>query len=482
MRFLAVQRVLAGVIALSGLIMLPPLALSLVQDDGLAPVFGQTLLVSLGLALLLWLPARRAARELRVRDGFMAVTLTWLAVSAICALPFLWGPTALGPARAYFEAASGLTTTGATMLSGLDALPKSLLLYRQLLCFVGGMGAVILAVAVLPVLRIGGSQLFRAEMTGPVQEARLAPRIAETARSLWLVYVGLAVLCGLAYWSGGMGLFDAVGHAFSTVSTSAFSTHDQNFGHFHSALLQYVAIVFMFAGALNFALHLVAFRRGSLAAYFQDSEVRALLGLVVAAAAAVALALYASGTLPRFSRAAREALFMTVSFVSTTGYTTRDFSHWPGFVPQLLLMLAFVGGCSGSTTGGVKVVRMVLLFRQGAREVLQLVHPRGRFLVKLGGLNVPGSVLAAVTGFCTFYLACYVVMSMAVSSTGVDTITAWSAVASCLNNLGPALGAATHDYLGMNALATWILSFAMILGRLEVFTLLVLLTPAFWRE
>ena len=482
MRFLAVQRVLAGVIALAGFIMLPPIVLSFLFEDGIAWVFGETLMIALGLALLLWLPARRAPQELRVRDGFMVVTLAAIAVSAICALPFAWGPTALSWTRAYFEAASGLTTTGATMLTGLDDMPRSLLMYRQLLCFVGGMGAVILAVAVLPALRIGGSQLFRSEMTGPVQEARLTPRIAETARSLWRVYFGLNLLCALAYWSGGMSLFDAVGHAFSTVATGAFSTHDQNFGYFHSALLQLIATVFMFAGALNFSLHHLALRRGSLAAYFHDSEVRALLGFAVAASAAVALALYATDTIPRFPRALREALFTSMSFLTTTGYVAKDYSLWPGFVPQLLIVLAFVGGCSGSTTGGLKAARVVLLFRQGAREILQLVHPRGRFLVKLGGLNVPGSVLAAVTGFCTFYGICYVVMSMAVSSTGVDTVTAWSAVASCLNNLGPALGGATHDYLGMNALATWILSFAMILGRLEVFTLLVLLTPAFWRE
>jgi trk system potassium uptake protein TrkH len=462
--------------------MLPPIVLSFAFGDDVEGVFGETLLVALAVALLLWLPARRAPQELRVRDGFMVVTLTLIAVSAICALPFAWGPTALDWHRAYFEAASGLTTTGATMLSGLDQLPRSLLIYRQSLCFVGGMGAVILAVAVLPVLRIGGSQLFRAEMTGPVQEARLTPRIAETARSLWSVYVGLSVLCGLAYWAGGMSLFDAVAHALSTVATGAFSTHDQNFGYFQGTLLELIAVVFMFAGALNFSLHHLALRRGSVAAYFQDSEVRALLGFVVAAAGTVALALYASGSLPQFTQAARAGLFMTVSFLSSTGYTTHDFSLWPGFVPQLLMLLAFVGGCSGSTAGGLKVVRVVLLVRQGARELLQLVHPRGRFLVKLGGLNVPGGVLAAVTGFCTFYIVCYIVMSMAVSSTGVDTITAWSAVASCLNNLGPALGAAAHDYLGMNALATWILSFAMILGRLEVFTLLVLLTVAYWRE
>jgi trk system potassium uptake protein TrkH len=292
----------------------------------------------------------------------------------------------------------------------------------------------------------------------------------------------LNILCALSYWAGGMSLFDAICHAFATIATGGFSTHDANFGYFHSALLDLIATAFMFAGAISFSLHFAAFRRGSLAGYFQDPEVRALLGVIVAASAAIAVATYANGVFPGFPKAARESLFMAVSAMTTTGFTTRDFSLWPGFAPQLLILLGFIGGCSGSTAGGMKVVRVVMLFRQGAREVLQLVHPRGRFMVKLGGISVPGSVLAAVTGFCTLYGASFVVMSLAVSATGIDTLTAWSAVASCINNVGPALGDAAANYSRINEPATWILSFAMILGRLEVFTLLVLLTPAFWRE
>jgi trk system potassium uptake protein TrkH len=482
MRLFIVQRIIGAVIALSGAIMLPPIALSLAFDDGIAAAFVESALLSLVVGLLLWLPVRRARGELRLRDGFIVTTAIWVLVSASCALPFMLGPTRLGFSDAYFEAASGLTTTGATVITNLDQLPQSLLFYRQSLCFLGGMGIVILAIAILPMLRIGGSQLFRAETTGPVKDAKLTPRIAETARALWLVYVGLNAACALSFWLGGMTLLDAIGHAFSAVATGGFSTHDASMGYFDSALLEAICTVFMFLGGINFALHFVAWRRATGAPYFRDSELKGYFAIVLAISVLIAFDVYANGVFPSFAESLRHATFQTVSNMTTTGFTTVGFSGWPSFAPMLLVLIGFVGGCSGSTSGGMKVVRVMILFRQGAREVLQLIHPRGRFLVKIGGLSVPGSVLAAVTAFCTLYVFSYVVMALALAATGVDLVTAWSAVAACINNMGPGLGVVSMHFRDLSDPAVWICSFAMILGRLEVFTVLVLFTPAFWKE
>ena len=409
MRLFVVQRIIGAVIALSGAIMLPPIALSLAFDDGTTTAFVESALLSLVVGGLLWLPVRRARGELRLRDGFIVTTAIWVLVSGSCALPFMLGPTKLGFTDAYFEAASGLTTTGATVITNLDQLPRSLLFYRQSLCFLGGMGIVILAIAILPMLRIGGSQLFRAETTGPVKDTKLTPRIAETARALWLVYVGLNAACALSFWLGGMTLLDAIGHAFSAVATGGFSTHDASIGYYDSPLLEALCILFMFLGGINFALHFVAWKRATGGPYFRDSELKAYFAIALAISAVVAFDVYANG-------------------VTTTGFTTTGFSGWPSFAPMLLILIGFVGGCSGSTSGGMKVVRVMILFRQGAREVLQLVHPRGRFLVKIGGHSVPGAVLAAVTAFCTLYVFSYVVMALALAATGVDLVTAWSAV------------------------------------------------------
>ena len=241
-------------------------------------------------------------------------------------------------------------------------------------------------------------------------------------------------------------------------------------------------MLFMFLGGINFALHFGAWQRASGAPYFRDAELKAYFAIALSISALVAFDVYAHGVFPTFLESFRHAMFHTVSNMTTTGYTTTGFAGWPSFSPMLLVLIGFIGGCSGSTSGGMKVVRIMILFRQGAREVLQLIHPRGRFLVKIGGLSVPGSVLAAVTAFCTLYVFSYVVMALALAATGVDLVTAWSAVAACINNMGPGLGAVSVHFRDLNDASVWVCSFAMILGRLEVFTVLVLFTPAFWKE
>jgi trk system potassium uptake protein TrkH len=482
MKIRAIQRVTGALTAASAGVIVPSLLLAWWWDESTEAMFARCLAATLVLGLGLWYPARHAHDELGVREGFLVTTIAWLLVSATCALPFLWGPTHLSLADAVFESVSGLTTTGATVLSGLDQLPRSVLFYRQSLNFLGGVGIIILAVAILPMLRVGGSQLFRAETTGPVKDNKLTPRVAETARALWRVYLGLNIACAVAYWIGGMPWFDAVCHAFSTVATGGFSIHDQSLGYYHSTLIENIAMLFMFLGGINYALHYRAWRRASLDGYFADAEVKAYFAITLGLAVVVAIGVYANGNYDTLAAAFHEGLFQTVSNLSTTGLTTHSYANWGSFVPMLLIMMGFVGGCSGSTAGGMKVARVVMLFRQGAREIQQLIHPKGRFVVKLGGISVTGAVLAAVTGFCTLYCFSYVVMALALSASGVDWVTAWSAVAVCINNMGPGLDGIAERFHNFNDASIWVCSFAMILGRLEVFTVLVLFSPTFWRE
>lgn len=482
-RLKTIQRVLGALAGLSALFFLPPLALALYFGERPAAIaFGECFFATAVLGVVLWYPARRVRYELRVRDGFFITTAAWVVSSAVTALPFILCAPSLSLADAVFESVSGLTTTGATTILGLDVLPRSMLFFRASLNFYGGMGIVILAVAILPMMKVGGMQLFRAESTGPVKDNKLTPRIAETAKALWNVYLGLNILCALAFWVAGMDFFDAVCHALATIATGGFSTHDAGFAHWDSGMVDAVATFFMLLGGVNFGLHFVAWRRASTAHYHGDTELRAFLLIVAAVSLLVALPLWLNGVFGSFWTSLRHAAFQTVSNITTTGFVTTGFVGWPGFVPLLLIMLGFVGGCSGSTAGGMKVARVVMVLAQGLREVRQLVHPKGQFLVKMGGHRVSESIVLSVSGFCSFYLLSFMVMTLAVTATGVDIVTAFSAVAACINNMGPGLGGVAVHFLDMNDIAVWICSFAMILGRLEVFTVLVLFTASFWRE
>jgi trk system potassium uptake protein TrkH len=394
----------------------------------------------------------------------------------------MYAPPQLSFSDAMFEAASGLTTTGATVIVGLDDLPKSVLLYRQMLHFIGGMGVVILSVAVLPMLRIGGTQLFRAESGGLTRDSKLTPRVADTAQALWGVYIGLNLLCALSFWAGGMSLFDAVCHAMATISTGGFSPYDASFGHFDSALLEWIAVFFMILGGLNFGLHFLAWRRATTGVYFADSELKAFLRITLVASAVVGLTLFVGGDYVSAHDAFRHATFQVVSNITTTGFGIFGFDQWPGIGPLLLVGLAIIGGCSGSTSSGLKVARVVMLLRQGYREVKQLVHPRGRFLVKIGGRPVSESVVLSVSGFIALWMFCFIAMVLAMNATGLDILSAFGATVATFTNLGPGLGEVASNFASVNDLAVWLGIFGMLLGRLEVFSVLVLLTPSFWRE
>ncbi len=476
----AVLRLVGAFCIIFSASMFPPLLVSLWYDDGEARHF----LVSLGLifltGLLLWAPGAVAPPELRRRDGFLVVALFWTVLSALGALPFLFGPH-VGFVDALFEAASGFTTTGATVLSGLDGLPKSLLFYRQELQWFGGMGLIVLAVAVLPALGVGGMQLYRAEVPGPMKEDKLMPRLRQTAQALWLVYLGLTAACAVAYWFAGMSLFDAVAHSLATVSTGGFSTHDASLGYFHSPFVEAVAIVFMLAGGINFSIHFLALRRQSLLAYWEDIEARSFLLFVGTLIVLCALALYVYGVYAPLT-ALRNAAFEVVSIVTSTGFGTADFSQWPTFLPVLLLFISFVGGCGGSTAGGMKVMRVLVLVNEGVREIQRLVHPRARYALRLAGRVVDHRVAQNIWGFFAVYIATFAILMLLMMLSGLDQPSAFSAVATCMNNLGPGLGEVAYDFASVSAPGKAIAVFAMVAGRLEVFTLLVLLTPEYWRQ
>ena len=483
MSFAAVQRILGLLLTVFSFTLVPPFVVALVTRDGAAAAFASAFALTLSIGFISWLPVRSIRRELRLRDGFVVVVMFWTVLSTIGALPFVLADDPhLTITDAMFESISGLTTTGATVITHLEVLPKSILYYRQQLQWLGGMGIIVLAVAVLPMLGIGGMQLYRAETPGPMKDSKLTPRITETAKALWYIYLSLTIVCGLAYWLAGMSAFDAVGHAFSTVAIGGFSTHDASMGYFNSSVIDMIAVVFMFLAGVNFSLHFVAFRHRNISGYWRDSEFRFYTLLLSSVILVTVLGLYFTQTYDRWQDALLNGLFQAVSIGTTAGFTTAEFYNWPGFIAISLLFSSFVGGCAGSTGGGIKVIRLLLLVKQGLREITRLVHPNAHIPVRVGSKTVNSRVVEAVWGFFALYVASFTVMYLALAATGLDLMTAFSAVAASINNLGPGLGGVGAHYADMHDPGKWILCFAMLLGRLEIFTLLVLLTPAFWRK
>ncbi|WP_029406622.1 TrkH family potassium uptake protein [Thiomicrorhabdus sp. Milos-T2] len=460
----------------------PPIFIALYYQDGTLYDFVKVLVGVLLTGLIIWYPVRNHSRELKIRDGFLVVVMFWTILGLAGALPFfLAKEVPLSLTDAIFESFSGLTTTGATVITGLDELPHAILWYRQQLQWMGGMGIIVLAVAILPMLGIGGMQLYRAETPGPIKDSKIAPRISETAKALWYIYLGLTVACATSYWYAGMNWFDAITHSFSTVAIGGFSTHDASIGYFDNINIEMVAILFMFLSGINFALHFTAFRHLSGYAYFYDPEFKAYAGLLLGASIVAILYLYLQDVYPSWEEAIRYGLFQTVSLATTTGYANVDFSQWPGFLPVMLILMSFIGGSAGSTAGGMKVIRFILLFKQGLREITGLLHPNAIMPVKLSGKSIPEKIMTAVWGFFSVYVFTFAILLLIIMALGVDQVTAFSAIAAMMNNLGPGLGEVAANFQSMSDPVKWVLTFAMLLGRLEIFTLLVLFTAAFWR-
>lgn len=483
MHLKVIQRILGLLLMAFSLSMLPPIGVSLFYDDGSLNAFLAGFACVALFGLLLWLPARKEYREMRARDGFVVVAGFWSVLGLAGGVPLLLSADPdIGLTDAAFEAVSGLTTTGSTILTGLDSMPESILYYRQQLQWLGGMGIIVLAIAVLPMLGVGGMQLFRAEITGPMKETRITPRIAETAKGLWYIYLGLTVACALAYWLAGMTPFDAIGHAYSTVGIGGFSTHDASIGYFDSHMIEMIASVFMLIAGVNFALHFMAVRRRMVSHYVQDPEFNTYILMQAVLIGGVILYLIASNVYDSGLDAAVKGLFQAVSISTTTGFASADFATWPGFLPVLLIFSSFAGACAASTSGGIKVIRIRLLATQGAREITRLIHPNAEIPAKLGRRIVPQRVLDSVWAFFSVYVALFVVMMLILMAMGHDQVTAFSAVAAALNNLGPGLGDVAANFTTLDVVSKWVLIVAMLMGRLEIFTLLVILTPAFWQR
>jgi len=480
---LPVAHVFALVMMVFAATMLAPLVLAVWGLDPALSSFVISAFATFFLGALLWLGTRRFKRELKTRDGLMLVALTWVALPAVAGFP-LWNYLPINFTDAYFEAASGLTTTGGTVLSGLEFLPRSINLWRHLLSWLGGMGIIVLAVAILPMLGVGGMQIYRAEMPGPMKDRKLTPRIGQTAKLLWAVYAGLTAACIACLRFAGMDWFDAVCHGFSALALGGFSTYDASIGHFNSLPIEMVLTFFSVLAALNFATHYLAWSERGPMAYFRDAEAKAILGVLVVSCIGVAVFLYMKGNYPDFSTSLRHSIFNVVSIATDSGLHTQDYSRWPIFAPMWMMFLSCIVCSSGSTGGGIKMIRTLVLAKQAHRELNQLVHPSMVRPLKVGGSIIANKVVFAVLAFVFLYFMSIVTLIFLQLASGLDFMTAFSAIIACINNAGPGLGLVGpgSNYGVLNNFQTWVCSAAMLLGRLEVFTILVLFTPTLWRK
>jgi trk system potassium uptake protein TrkH len=482
---LPIANVLAAVITAFSGTMLLPLGVAFFVHDAALPAFVLAAAIGVAAGGLAWALTRKHKRELRIRDGVLLVALTWTLIPLVGSLPLLlhFG-SSLSFTDAYFEMASALTTTGATIFTGLDAMPPSINLWRHLVQWFGGMGIIVLAVAILPLLGVGGMQLFKAETPGPMKDSKLTPRIEQTAKGLWLVYAAITAACILSLRVVGMSWFDAICHSFSAMALGGFSTHDASVGYFDSLSVEIVLTFFQILAALNFATHFLVWRSRSLRTYAHDPEAKLVVSLLAVSCIGVGVYLYLAGTYGSLYESLRHATFNIVTIATDCGYATQDFAAWPVFVPMWMLFLSCITVSSGSTGGGIKMIRTLVIGRQAANQLKQLMHPRAVLTLRIGGRAMPESLPAAVLGFTFLYFASIVTLTFALLLSGLDFISAFSAIIACINNMGPGLGSVgpATNYASMTDFQSWICILAMILGRLEIFPLLVLVTAAFWRK
>jgi len=483
MHLAIIFRILGVLLMLFSLTHLVPLAVSILYQDGVHLLFLFSFLLTFVAGLTIWVPVYQTSGELRTRDGFLITAMFWLVLGLFGSVPFLLDDhLTLSVTDSVFESISGLTTTGATVITGLDDLPESILFYRQQLQWLGGIGIIVIAVAILPMLGIGGMQLYRAETPGPVKDSKMTPRITETAKWLFIIYTALTAMCAAAYWLAGMSVFDAICHSFSTLAIGGFSTHDASMGYFDSVAIYLIASFFMFIAGINFALHFMAWRKGVVWQYIQDSEAKFYSGFMLFSVLVVMISGYVYGLSDSLDDYWAHSIFQVVSMATTTGFATTNFSAWPSYLPLMLILLSLVGGCAGSTGGGIKVIRVVLIIKQWMRELKHLIHPNAVMPIKLKKKTVPAPVLSAVWSFFAIYILVFFALMMLLLATGLDFLTSYSAALAMLNNLGPGLGEVAAHYGSVSDPAKWVMCLAMLLGRLEIFTLLVLFTPAFWRR
>ena len=462
-------------------ILLLPMMISTWTHDGFTQYYVICLVSQFIVGFLFWFPFRKQIGSMRRKEGFLIVVIFWLSISLLGASVFVF-TIQLSYVDAIFESVSGLTTTGATVITGLDDLPYSILFYRQELQWFGGMGLIMLAVAIMPMLGIGGMKMYLAETPGPLKEEKITPRLVTSAKVLWGIYVGITILCAIAYWIAGMTVFDAVSHSMSTVSTGGFSTHDESMGYFNSNTIDLIAIFFMLLGGINFSVHFLVLRDKNLNYYWKNTEVRMFLLFVLIAIITVALLLHLTLHVGSFIEELRDVSFEVVSVVTSTGFGLADFSVWPLFLPFLMILISFVGGCGGSTAGGMKVMRIVMMMKLVGYEIKKLIHPHGIFTIKFDGYRVVKNIRQNILGFFCVYSTTFVILLLLMMFvSGLDQVTSFSAIATSMNNLGPGLGEVTQNFVSVNSGGKIISALAMLLGRLEIFSILVLFSPEFWR-
>ena len=461
----------------------PPIIVDLIYSEGEYFSFLLSFLLTVLGGLILWWPFKDTKKDYRLREGVLIVVCFWIVLSLFGTLPFLITSSIsnLSFSDAFFESMSGLTTTGATVMSQLDDLPKSILFYRQQLQWLGGMGIIVLAVAVLPLLGVGGMELYHAESSG-IAKDRLTPKLRNTAIALWKIYVSLTVLCALGYFLSGMSIFDAVSHSFSTVAIGGFSTHDASIGYFNSISIEMVAMFFMFLAGINFSLHFLAWNNKSFIDYIKDSEFKTYTMVLFVSSIIVIIALGLNSEYSSVIETIRHSLFQTISIATTTGYSSQSYSEWPAAIPVFLIMMSFIGACVGSTGGGIKVIRILVMFRLGMKEIHKFIRPNAQVSVKLNGASINEKALVSVLGFFSLYAITFFLILMLLMFAGLDQVTAYSATAATMNNLGPGLGEVAQNYGSLGGAAKWILSFAMLVGRLEVLTIIAIFHKAFWRQ
>jgi len=481
MQFSIVFKTIGLLLMVFSLTHLPPVIVDLIYAENQYSSFLSAFALTLLSGLVLWLPFRKSKKDFRIREGVLVVVSFWFVLSLFATIPFLLSESLrMSFSDAFFESMSGLTTTGSTVLSGLDDLPKAILYYRQQLQWLGGMGIIVLAVAILPMLGVGGMELYHAESSG-ISKERLTPKLTQTAKALWKIYISFTIICAIGYYLAGMNVFDAIGHSYSTVAIGGFSTHDASIGFFNSSAVESVAIVFMLLAGINFSLHFFVWQKKNAFTYMQDSEFKTYLFILSVTTALVSFYLFNTEYYYTAGESFRHAIFQTVSIATTTGFASQNYSQWPFVLPVLLIFVSFVGACAGSTGGGIKVVRVLLMFKLAMKEIKKLIHPSAQINIKLNQRSVSEQVLVSVWGFFSLYVIAFIFILIALMFTGLDQVSAFSATAASMNNLGPGLGEVAANYGGVSDTAKWILSFSMLLGRLEILTLMALLHKAFWR-
>lgn len=483
MQIKTILRLIGLLLILFSLSMLTPLLINAMFHETFWMPFVAAFSCTLGTGLLLWGCFRRHQQELKNRDGFLIVTLFWLVLCFFASLPFLFAIEHTNSMTdALFESVSGFTTTGASIITQLNGLPHAILFYRQQLQFLGGMGIVVLAVAILPLLGVGGMQLYRAETPGPMKDSKLTPRIAHTAKALWFIYFSLTLLCALCYWLAGMDWFDALGESFATVSTGGFSMHDSNFAYYNNDLIELIACLFMLLGATNFSLHFIAFKKWNLQHYWHDEEFRCYIKFISAVSLIVGVSLISYGFFQVGSHVFIKSLFNVISISTTTGFISAPFNQWPTYIPIFIMLIGIIGGCAASTSGGIKMLRALLIYKQSKRETERLLHPHAVMSIKFGNHRLPEPILQSMWGFISVFIALFLILIIVFMAFGNDFITAFSAITASLANVGTGLGTVTMTFAHLNLPSKWVLMFAMIAGRLEIFSLVILFSKQFWQK